>query len=59
MASDCTREEASFVSLDDLDNISILLDEHNDLEKEITLLFILLIYKYILMHEYQHKSTRV
>ena len=59
MASDCTREEASSVSLDDLDHISILLDEHNDLEKEITLLFILLIYKYILMHEYQHKSTRV
>ena len=30
MASGCTYEEASFVSLDNLDNISILLDQHND-----------------------------
>ena len=35
MASGGT-EEASFVSLDDLDNISILLDKDNDLEEEIT-----------------------
>ena len=34
MASGCTHEGASFVSLDDLDNISILLDNDNDLEKE-------------------------
>ena len=39
MASDCTHEEASFVSLDDLDSISILLDKDNDLEEEITHLF--------------------
>ena len=39
MASDCTHEEASFISSDDLDNISILLDEDNDLEEEITHLF--------------------
>ena len=30
---------ASFVSLDDLDNVSILLVEDNDLEEEITHLF--------------------
>ena len=36
MVSDCTHEKASFVSLDDLDNISILLVEDNNLEKEIT-----------------------
>ena len=35
MASGCTHKEASFVFLDDLDNISILLDEDNDLEEEI------------------------
>ena len=29
MASDYTHNEGSFVSLDDLDNISILLDEDN------------------------------
>ena len=39
MASGCTHEEASFVSLDDLDNVSILLDDDNDLEEEITHLF--------------------
>ena len=39
MASGCTHEEVSFVCLDDLDNISILLDEGNDLEEEITHLF--------------------
>ena len=39
MASDCTHEEASFISSDDLDNISISLDEDNDLEEEITHLF--------------------
>ena len=39
MASDCTHEEASFVSLDDLDSISILLDKDNYLEEEITHLF--------------------
>ena len=32
-------EEASFVSLDDLDNISIFSEEENDLEEEITNLF--------------------
>ena len=31
-----THEETSFVSLDGLDNISILLDKDNDLEEEIT-----------------------
>ena len=35
MASGCTDEGVSFVSLDDLDNISILLDEDNDLEEEL------------------------
>ena len=39
MASDCTHEEASFSSLDELSNITILLDEDNDLEEEITHLF--------------------
>ena len=39
MASDCTHNEGSFVSLDDLDNISILLDEDNELEEEIAHLF--------------------
>ena len=33
MASDCAHKEASFVSLDDLGNISILLDRDNDLEQ--------------------------
>ena len=37
--SGCTYEEASFLSLYDLDKISILLDEDNDLEKEFTHLF--------------------
>ena len=32
-------ENASFVSLDDLDNISIFLEEDNDLEEEIVHLF--------------------
>ena len=36
LASGCTYEEALFVSLGDLDNISILLHEDNDLEEEIT-----------------------
>ena len=35
----CTHEETSFVSLDGLDNISILLDKDNDLEEEITYLY--------------------
>ena len=35
----CTHEEASFVSLNDFDNISILLGKNNDLEKYITHLF--------------------
>ena len=34
MASGGTHEEASFVSLDDLDNFSILLDEGNNLEEK-------------------------
>ena len=29
MASGCTHDKDSFVSLDDLDNVSILLDEDN------------------------------
>ena len=33
MALGCTHEEASSASLDDLDNISILLDEDNNLEE--------------------------
>ena len=36
MASGWTQEGAVFVSLDDLDNISILLGEENDFEEEIT-----------------------
>ena len=41
MTSGCTHLDAHplFVSLDDLDNISFLSDEDNDLEDEITLLF--------------------
>ena len=39
MAPGCTHEEDSLASLDDLDNVSILLDEDNDLEEEITHLF--------------------
>ena len=35
MALGGTDEGALFVSLDDFDNISILLDEDNDLKKEI------------------------
>ena len=35
----CAHEEASFSSLDELSNITILLDEDNDLEEEITHLF--------------------
>ena len=38
-ATVCTYEKASFVSLNDLDNISILLEVDNDLEEEITHLF--------------------
>ena len=33
MASSCMHEDASFVSLDDLENVSILLDEDHDLEE--------------------------
>ena len=33
MASGCTHEEASFVCLNNIDTISILLDEDNDLEE--------------------------
>ena len=39
LASDCTHEEASFASSDDLGNFSILLDEDNDLKEEINHLF--------------------
>ena len=39
MASGCTHGEASFVSLDDFDNISILSDKDNDLEEGSTPLF--------------------
>ena len=39
MASGSTYEEASFVSLDYLRNISILLHESDDLEEQITNLF--------------------
>ena len=39
MTSGCTHKEVLFVSLDDLDNISILLDESNDLEEEVSHLF--------------------
>ena len=39
MASGCTHLETLFVSLDDLDNISILLDKDKELEEEITYLF--------------------
>ena len=40
MALGCRDEGALFVSLDDLDNISTLLDEDNDLEEEIIHVFI-------------------
>ena len=40
MASSCTHKEASFVSLGNLDDISILLDEDNDLEEETTDIYI-------------------
>ena len=40
MASSCTHKEASFVSLGNLDDISILLDEDNDLEEETTHIYI-------------------
>ena len=33
MASSYTHKEASFVSLDDLDNTHVLLDENNNLEE--------------------------
>ena len=39
IASGCTDEGASFVTLDDSDNISILLDEYNYLEENIAHLF--------------------
>ena len=39
MASGCTHLETLLVSLDDLDNISILLDKDKELEEEITYLF--------------------
>ena len=39
IASNRTHEEALFVSLDKLDNISTLLDKDNDLEEEITHVF--------------------
>ena len=39
MTSGCTHKEVLFVFLDDLDNISILLDESNDLEEEVSHLF--------------------
>ena len=39
MPSGCTHKEASFLFLDYFGNISILLDEDNDLEDEITNLF--------------------
>ena len=35
LASNCTLEEASFASSDDLDNFSILVEEDNDLKDEI------------------------
>ena len=38
-ASSYTHEEALFVSLDDLDNISFLLQQENDSEEEIAHLF--------------------
>ena len=48
MASSCTHKEASFVSLGNLDDISILLDEDNDLEEETTHIYIYIyIYIYI------------
>ena len=39
MASGCTHLETLLVSLDDLDNISILLDKDKELEEKITYLF--------------------
>lgn len=34
MASSCTHKEASFESLDDLNNTFVLLDKDNDLEQK-------------------------
>ena len=39
MALGCTHKEPSFMSFDDQDNISILLDKDNDLEEDIDHLF--------------------
>ena len=39
MASGCTHEETSLGSLNDLDNVSILLDKDNDLEGKNSHLF--------------------
>ena len=39
MASGCIHQEGLFVSSDDLDNISALLDEDKDLKEEIIHLF--------------------
>ena len=36
MASSCTHKEASFESLDDLNNTFVLLDKDNDLEQKNT-----------------------
>ena len=36
MASGCMHEEALFISLDGLNNISIFVDEDNDLEEDFT-----------------------
>ena len=56
MASDCTHEEASFISSDDLDNISISLDEDNDLEEEITHLFNEEVFLYSSLKNKNHQS---
>ena len=48
MASSCTHKEASFVSLGNLDDISILLDEDNDLEEENTHIYIYIMKKLFL-----------
>ena len=55
MASSCTHKEASFVSLGNLDDISILLDEDNDLEEETTHIYI---YIYIMKKLFLFSSLK-
>ena len=57
MTSGSTHEEASFVSLDDLDNISTLLYEVDDLEEKFTDLLNYLLYTQIMYRKYGVNSN--